>query len=166
MPPIQSNTPARPDVSRSKLIQLIHVAKTQLALDDDNYRALIAQAKPTASSCTDLNLFQLGELYKLLKAAGFKPISQIPNRAPQKRQTPTAGSPEWASPSQLHYIRGLWQLASRHKSEASLNKLCTRITGIHRIEWLTQPKATKLILSLRDIARKAGFDPDSIPQKP
>ncbi|MEM9423257.1 MAG: regulatory protein GemA [Spirochaetota bacterium] len=149
---------ARPNMSRGKLIQLIHVAKKQLALADENYRTLIAEVKQGATSCTELNLFQLGELYKLLKACGFRPVKKIPDRAPKKREG------DWATQEQLYYIRGLWQLSARNPSEQSLCRMCKRITGIDMIQWLDNDGANKLILALRDITKKAGYDPDTVPR--
>lgn len=144
-------------MQRNKLIQLIHVAKLQLGLTDEDYKAIISSIKADASSCTHLNLYQLDQLYTALKALGFKPqktASSIPNKAPTKR------SNNKASQAQLHYIRGLWALSSRSKDERSLNHMCQRITGIHRIEWLGKQDATKLILALRKLSSNSGYNPD------
>ena len=157
------------DAGRNKLIQLIHVAKSKLRLEDEYYRALIGQVKAEAASCTVLSLRELDKLYALLKGLGFEPTSG----KPKAKASPKAGpqiAPQiepaggWATEEQLYYIRGLWRLASRDKKEDSLDKFCCRITGIATVGWLSVPKATDLILALRDITEKAGYNPDHRPR--
>lgn len=163
---------------RNKLTQLIHVAKSKLRLADEHYRALIGQVKAGATSCTALNLRELDKLYALLKQLGFEPTSGKPKTKasakagpPMIRQIGPQISPKiepsggWATGAQLYYIRGLWRLASRDKTEDSLDKFCCRITGIATVGWLSIPKATDLILALRDITEKAGYNPDHRPRK-
>ena len=158
--------------SRTKLLQLVHVAKKKLGLSDDEYQTLIASIKTNASSCTDLSLFQIDQLYQLLKKIGFKPTPKTPTRhkpnrpnRPNLPNLPGALAPKngWATPKQLHYIRLLWQRCSRSQDEASLNKICLRLTHIGLLDWLDKDSATKVILALRDLAQKAGYDPDSLP---
>jgi hypothetical protein len=69
------------------------------------------------------------------------------------------------SSRQEYYIRGLWDLASRAKNEASLRGMIKRIGGVENIQWLTRENARKVILALRDIARKAGYNPDHPPDR-
>ena len=154
---------------RNKLIQLIHVAKSKLRLEDEHYRRLIGQVKAGAASCTALNLRELDKFYALLKGLGFEPTSGKPKVKARAKAGPQI-APQiepiggWATEAQLYYIRGLWRLASRGKGEDSLDKFCCRITGIATVGWLSIPKATDLILALRDIAEKAGYNPDHRPR--
>jgi hypothetical protein len=67
------------------------------------------------------------------------------------------------SSRQEYYIRGLWDLASRIKDETSLRRMIKRIGGVDNIQWLTRENARKVILALRDIALKAGYNPDRPP---
>ena len=155
---------------RNKLIQLIHVAKSKLRLGDEHYRSLIGQVKAGAASCTALNLRELDKLYALLKNLGFEPTSGKAKAKAGPKTGPPQISPKikpvggWATDAQLYYIRGLWRLASRDKKEDSLDKFCCRVTGIATVGWLSIPKATDLILALRDITEKAGYNPDHRPR--
>jgi hypothetical protein len=69
------------------------------------------------------------------------------------------------SSRQEYYIRGLWDLASRAKDEASLRGMIKRIGGVDNIQWLTRENARRVILALRDIARTAGYNPDHPPDR-
>ena len=64
----QQRTPALPEDERKRLIKLIHIAKTQLGLDDESYRALLQECAGVESSkCLDAMGFKkvLGELERL-----------------------------------------------------------------------------------------------------
>jgi len=63
------------------------------------------------------------------------------------------------------YIKGLWELSARVKTEAALNRFIKRITGVPYLRWLDVKTAQKVILAVRDIAVQAGYDPDGIPLK-
>ena len=54
------------------LIAKIHVAKTQLGLDDDNYRAIL-QRITGQNSAKDCNLLQLQRVMAEMERLGFKP---------------------------------------------------------------------------------------------
>ena len=89
------------------------------------------------------------------KALGFsykhrKPVSS----------SPAEQHPDHISARQEYYIRGLWKLASRNKDEKSLRAMVKRIGGVDDISFLPRKKAAAVIQALRDIAGKAGFNPD------
>ena len=58
--------------TRAQLIQLAHVAKRELALDDDAYRAAIDSVATGKTSCSQLLDRELESLLESFKAAGFK----------------------------------------------------------------------------------------------
>ena len=68
-----------------------------------------------------------------------------------------------ATAEQIQYIKGLWELSARVKTEAALNRFIKRITGVPYLRWLDVKTAQKVILAVRDIAVQAGYDPDGIP---
>ena len=89
--------------------------------------------------------------YRTLGFSVRKKLSVVP----QKER-----NPDWITAKQEYYIRGLWQLASRVKDEVSLHRMLKRIAGIDDLRFTPKNQATKLILALRDIAAKAGYNPD------
>ena len=59
-------------MTRSSAIQIIHIAKGQLALDDDTYRSLLGAVVPGKSSCREMTIVELQNVIQALEAKGFK----------------------------------------------------------------------------------------------
>lgn len=82
-----------PDLHRKTELAKIHVAKAQLKLDDDTYRALLERltGKTSAADLTARErVMVLNEFYRL----GWSAES---HRIPQRRPTPSTGSPSTGS---------------------------------------------------------------------
>lgn len=58
-------------MNKAKLIQLIHIAKSQLGLDDDTYRDALAGCVGKRS-CKDMNLRELNAVLVHFQKSGFK----------------------------------------------------------------------------------------------
>ena len=139
---------------RQKLIKLIHIAKSKLQLSDERYRAIIEGVGNGKSSCRELTIEQMESVMKSMKALGFS-VKKLPVKDVDRGR---------ASEAQLEYIKGLWELCARVKTEDALRSFVKRITYSDHLRFMTRESATKVILALRDMAFKAGFDPDGIPQ--
>lgn len=135
--------------TRGWYIKMIHVAKRELGLDRDAYEALLAGATGERS-CADMTAADLRRAYEALCAAGFR----------AKRLQVRAADRGALSGRQIYYVKGLWELAARSKSEASLRAIIQRTAGVDHIRFIPKHKASAVILALRDIAGKAGYDPD------
>ncbi len=133
---------------RQRLIQLIHVGKSKIGLNEENYRALL-ESSTGKDSCNKMTEAELEASLNAIKALGFK-----------VRRVSVAGK---ASADQLAYIRVLWQSSARVKTEDALNSFIKRITGVAHLSWIDKYQAKDVILALREIASKAGLDPDSLP---
>lgn len=59
------------DYPKRKLIQLIHIAKTKLALDEDTYRQML-QGLTGKASCKVMNETELNNVLEAMKKRGFK----------------------------------------------------------------------------------------------
>ena len=143
-----------PQSKRSKFIQLIHVGRNKLALGDDAYRAIL-QGVSGKNSCTDMTILELEEAMKALRRMGFRVRKHLPL------------SPEnigEASREQLEYIKGMWELAAICKTEKALNAFIRRVVKVDNIRFLNVQGAQKVILALRDMMKKAGYDPGGVPR--
>ncbi|MDR3249398.1 MAG: regulatory protein GemA [Treponema sp.] len=140
---------------RSQLIQLIHIGRTKLALPEDVYRALLLGASGK-DSCTGMTIPELERTMKAIKKAGF---------TVQKRLPLKPGEIGEAKPEQLSYIKGMWELTARVKTEKALNSFIRRIAGVDDIRFLDVKAAQKVILALRDMMARAGYDPDGKMEK-
>jgi len=134
---------------------IIHVAKKQLGLDDVAYRAILSGAGLTSSKDIK-NDAQFNTVMSAFQSLGFKSTSPA-----SRRMNTVTGVPGMISKRQEYYIKGLWLLASRFKDEASLRKIIKRIGKVDDISFLSKRAASAVILALRDICWKAGFNPDT-----
>ncbi|MCL1813410.1 MAG: regulatory protein GemA [Treponema sp.] len=138
-------------------LAIIHVAKKELALDEEAYRAILSGAG--VSSAREITT---DEQFNTVMAAflrlGFFPSGR--KRSVKYRAT-VSGAAGMISKKQEYYIRGLWDLASRAKDEASLRRIIKRIGKVDNIAFLPRNSAQAVILALRDICWKAGFNPDT-----
>lgn len=141
-------------------IKIIHVAKTKTGIDDAAYRALLAGAAGVESATEITTAQQYKAVMDGFKNLGFK--------AAKKRTVPAQDTrpAHMITARQEYYIRGLWELASRTKDEKSLRALCKKITGVDDLSFCPKSKASGLILVLRDIAAKAGYNPDTLEPTP
>ena len=136
---------------RKKLIQLIHVAKSKLQMSDGDYRALLSGVGGKMSSA-ELTVAELERVFKAFKSLGFA----------VKRLPVTDLDRGLASDAQLAYIKGMWELVSREKTERALNRFVRRITGAVHLRFLNVYSAQKVTLALRAMMIDAGYDPDGI----
>jgi len=142
-------------MQNKKQLAIIHLAKKQLCLDDTAYRAILSGAG--VSSAKDINTdAQFNTVMSAFQKLGFKSTSWA-----GRRQITVSGSPGMISRKQEYYIKGLWSLASRYKDEASLRKIIKRIGKVDDISFLPKRSASAVIVALRDICWKAGYNPDT-----
>lgn len=127
------------DLRRRELAQ-IHVAKTQLAMSDDAYRAML-WAVARVKSAADLDWTGRKRVLDHLKHCGFKPAK-------------AAGARAQARDDQSRKIRALWlDLAQagavRDPSEAALASFVRRHTGADALQWLSVAQASRIIEHLK-----------------
>lgn len=133
---------------RAELAQ-IHIAKTQLGLDEDTYRAMLWSVGRVKSSA-DLDWSGRKRVLDHLKASGFKP---------GKPKAPTGG--QTAYDRQAGKIRALWlELAAagalRDASDRARDTWILRQTGIQRVEWLTNTQCAACIEALKKWLARVG----------
>lgn len=135
-------------------VKIIHIAKAKTGIDDESYRALLWGAAGVDSATQIRTSQQYNAVMAGFANLGFKV---------QKRKVEgqTSRPANMITARQEYYIRGLWELASRAKDERSLRGICKRITGVDDLSFCPKSKASALILALRDIAKKAGYNPDT-----
>jgi hypothetical protein len=137
-------------------LAIIHVAKKQLGLDEEAYRAILSGAG--VSSARDITTSaQFNTVMDAFARLGFK----SPGAGVKYQKTAAGTNPAFISERQEYYIRGLWALASRARDEKSLRRMVKRIGKTDDVRFLSRRAAQAVILALRDICWKAGYNPDS-----
>lgn len=155
---------------RRTLVSMIHIARTQLGMDEDSYRANLAHYAKGKTSCSQLTMPELFIVLEAFKDLGFKPTAT-------KRLSPsTAKGPQ----DERSAIRALWIFMHRagfiqDGSETALNAWVQRMTaeanggaGIAEVQWLRHQDAAKTLNSLKrwtrrclfDNLKKRGYEPD------
>lgn len=127
------------DDRRSQLIQLIHVGKRDLGLDEDTYRHLLTETTQKDST-KKMTIPQLNRVLDAMKQLGFK----VRNKG---------GRPQ-AKDAMSKKIRALWlELHNgghvENPSEEALATYVMRITKVEALQWLDGQQAAKVIETLK-----------------
>lgn len=109
---------------KARLIRLIHIAKSQIHMDDTEYRALIANVSQGKTSSKDCTADQLETVLRHMKAQGFQvAVATTGGQVLQQDQT-----------AQQKKIRALWlelyeMNVVRSPAESALNAYCVKYGG-------------------------------------
>lgn len=120
---------------RRRLLAKVHVAKKQLALDDETYRAILERVtgKRSAGALTDHELVRVLADFRL---HGWEPSRKL---------------------SDNPHVRKVWAIWSemcaagvpRTPTKAALRAFVARMTGVTDPEWLTSEQANTVIEALK-----------------
>jgi phage gp16-like protein len=127
---------------RHRELAMIHVAKKQLGMEDDAYRALLWSIA-RVNSAADLDWAGRKQLLDHMKKCGFK-----------ARPPKAAGARALEGDPQSQMILALWlqlhnQGVVRDPSEHALAAWVKRQTGVDAIRWLNRGQKVALIESLK-----------------
>lgn len=130
------------DGVRRRELAMIHIAKQQLGMAEESYRAILWTIA-RVESAGDLDWAGRKQLLEHMRKCGFKP-------RPPKR----AGERELAEDEQSKKIRAMW--LELHKvgivkdpSEGALNKWVKRMTGVDSLRWVQPGQKGQLIEALK-----------------
>lgn len=142
-------------MSKSRYIQLIHIAKSQLGWDDDLYRQVLSDLTKK-TSCKNMNVTELKKVLGHMESKGFKVVTK--KRGKGKNSPITRDK---ADKNQLDKLRQLW-IAMKYRgyikdgSEEALLKWSksqaqrlNKNVAIERLEWLKDSMLHRLIEQLK-----------------
>lgn len=135
-------------IDRNKLIAQIHIAKTQLAMDEETYRTFLKNATKKGS-CSDMTILELHIVISELVKRGFK-------RGGRR----IGSSSEKVRSNIIKKIRAKWlemhaEGIVRNSSEDALNVYVSKIARnkqgypIHFVTWLDNKQATRVLERLK-----------------
>ena len=135
---------------RNAILGKIHIAKKQLNIDDEDYRAMIGNLTGGKTSCKDCTELELGKIMDALIGLGFKPAK------PKVKLSPPASTP----PTQADKIRAMWidlhrRGIVRQPGDDAIQKFCKRIAKVDRVEWLSHDQAVAVITALTAMGLKS-----------
>lgn len=136
-------------MTKQRLIQLIHIARNDIQMDEDTYRQML-QGLTGKASTKGMDTTQLNRVLESMKKKGFrvKPAGNARSGLPLDNHP------------QSKKIRALWlEMAAagtvRDSSEQSLALWVKRETGISALRWLSNEQASSVIEKLKKWQRRA-----------
>lgn len=140
-------------MTKSQLIKLIHIAKRQLGLDDETYRALLV-TETKKNTCSKMLKHELEKVYDALKRKGFN-YSGVKKGAAQ-----TVKTADWRG--DIKKIRAIW-ITMGHQGfisdsrdrplDAFVERMTKKFTGglgIKTLAWLDSNLARHVLESLKN----------------
>jgi len=129
-------------MTRAKHIQLIHIAKAQLGLDDDTYRAMLkAVSGENVRSSTQLTATGLAKVLQHLQKQGFRI---------QRRARPATGKQKLIKKIRAQLI----SLGNLPDSYA--DGIAKHMFNVERYHWLNNDQLHRLIAALAYQQRRQG----------
>jgi phage gp16-like protein len=134
-----------PDPERRVMIAKIHVAKKEMQLLDDDYRAMLIEVTGRSSSA-DCTIAELRAMIEAMKRKGFQP-----RKANGAADHPFAlkARAMWIS---LHHLGAI-----DNPSEQALEAFARRQLGCMKMQWANQAQGYKLVEALKAIAERNGW---------
>jgi len=132
--------------TRNLQLSKIHIAKKDLGLDDETYRALLARVAGVRSA-KDLNPRQIGAVLAEFSRLGWK-------SAPAKKHGRKAPA---AAPDRVKLVGKIEAfLAEAKRSWAYADGMAMRMFKVERVEWLDPGQLQKMVAALTYDARRHG----------
>ncbi|PMN91356.1 gp16 family protein [Enterovibrio norvegicus] len=140
---------------RTRLIQLIHVGKRELQLDNNTYRALLKRETGN-DSCKAMRVNELNRVLSAMERQGFKRKKSANSKQTKKRLSPkTHGKPDVISK-----IRALWITMAKEGiicdgSETALDAYVRRMSkrqtdkGVDHVGWCNINLANHILECLK-----------------
>lgn len=135
---------------RRALLAQVHIARKSLAMQEDDYRAVLQQVTGhgSAKDCTDQ---QLRDAIAKFEELGFRP-----HGGPAKRRA--IGTSNTVRKARAMWI-SLYQLgAVADGSDTALEEFGRRQLGVERLQWANEREGYKLIEAMKAIAMRYGWD--------
>lgn len=128
---------------RRKLLAMVHMAKKDMGLDEDTYRAMLVE-QFGVSSAAALSTVEMERLLKHMKSKGWKR---------EDRRTP-----EQLEQAQLVSLknRAITLAEKLENGEARLNGLCRKLFDVSRVEWVRDTGQMQRLLSVLNFILKEG----------
>lgn len=128
-----------------KLLAKIHVAKKELALDDETYREIL-HAEFGVQSSKFLDNSQALKLIHIFKKKGWQPKSK------PKKYDDQEGDVYSATPKQKRLIEALWhEISYTHEEAKSLREFLFKTVKVSDLRFLTKRNAYDVIEAIKNI---------------
>jgi hypothetical protein len=138
-----------PISNKKAKLSLIHIAKKDIGITDEDYRALLSGAAGVESASALEYEYQFSAVMKAFENLGFKSTSHGGKTRPQ-------WTDQWGgTPDQRAKIEVLWKHCARNPSDKALGAFIKRIAHVDHPRFLTAGLAQKVIIALEKMAKSA-----------
>jgi phage gp16-like protein len=143
---------------RTYQLKLIHMAKRDLAMSDEDYRAVVRRISGGRTDSSG----QMTDPERRRLLHHFRVTCQwSPKQQHRRRYSPASSHKARHQKTQADKIRAIWISLGkagvvRQPTEAALGKLCFRLTKKHSPDWLRHDEAVTVITALETWARREG----------
>ncbi|MFZ5744823.1 MAG: phage protein GemA/Gp16 family protein [Pseudomonadota bacterium] len=144
-----------PSGERRTLLAQVHIARKQLAIAEDDYRAVLCEVTGH-SSAKDCSVAELRAALLRFERLGFKVGKPIGRRDLGGGVTIGKSRAMWISLYQLGAIDD--------RSDAALESFGRRQLGVERLRWASERETFRLIEALKAIAERHGWS-QRLPRK-
>jgi phage gp16-like protein len=151
----------RANQHRRALLAKVHLAKKELGLQEDDYRAILLRvtSRTSAGECSEA---ELARVVEELKAKGFRPKPATGRKPGVAGRRAAPGRVAAADHPVARKARALWislhQLgAIENASEQALEAFARRQLGVERMQWMNQALGYRLVEALKAIAERHGW---------
>lgn len=149
------------DPRRRPMLAKVHVAKKELGLDDETYRAVVKRVTGQASAA-ECGHDQLEHLLNDFRSKGWKPKARKPE-SPTAAPAAASSTARPADHAVAGKARALWislhQLGViRDPSERALEAFAKRQLKVECLQWADQSQGYRLIEALKAMALRHGWD--------
>ncbi|MDW3711910.1 regulatory protein GemA [Pseudomonas sp. 2023EL-01195] len=127
----------------------IQIARRQLGMDDDTYRAMLMRTVGATTS-KGLTPRQIGRVLAELERLGFQPTN--PRKVPAKGRQTAEPAPERAA--LIGKIER--QLAEAERTIAYADGMARRMFQVERVEWCDTDQLRRLVAALAYDAKRHG----------
>lgn len=134
-------------MSRNPALAKIHIAKKELAMDDDTYRAML-QSIAGVSSSKDLTDAGVTKVLAHLQRCGWKPKA-----AAKAGKKPSVGRGRQALVGKVEAL-----LAEAKRPWDYADAMAKRMFGVDKTDWLDAEQLVKLVAALTYDAKRHGRD--------
>ncbi|MDN3524332.1 regulatory protein GemA [Halomonas sabkhae] len=138
-------------ISRGKLAQ-IHIAKSQLGLSDEDYRAILARTAGV-SSAKQLTNRNVGAVLHEFQRLGWQP-------KPAKKAGRKAPRPPKGRARIMAKIEAM--LAHAERSWAYADGMAKHMFHVERVDWLDDDQLQRLMQAMIIDAKRQGRYPDDV----
>lgn len=123
--------------NRKAMMARIHIAKKELALDEETYRAMLL-AVTGQRSCADMHISDLYKVMEHLKQRGYKP------NARKFGKRPNPAKPNKALMSKVEAL-----LADNGLHWNYAHAMAKRMFGVDKVDWLDADQLWRLVAALQ-----------------